>query len=270
MNRNVFLLLFLAFVLITSCKAPQISYFQDSSDGSELQLQDAGTIKLRPMDEVVVVLNTKDQEYNNMLNLPYAASRLGRASTSALTMQSQGILSYKVDSDGFIDFPLLGKVKAEGLTREELSATIKKELLDKKILEDDPLIVTVEFANLNVSVLGEVKNPGRYNLTKDKVTILEAIGMAGDLSIYGERDEVMVIRNENGIQKTYVVDLTSARKLTTSPVYYVQQNDIVYVKPNTMRQRQATVSGNTVYTPTFWISVASLLTTISAIIINNN
>ena len=118
--------------------------------------------------------------------------------------------------------------------------------------------------------MGEVKNPGRYSVEKDKITILEALGMAGDLTIYGERDDVVVLREEAGKQNTYVVDLTSTMKLVKSPVYYLQQNDIVYVKPNTMRQRQATVSGNTVYTPTFWISVASLLTTISAIIINNN
>ena len=156
------------------------------------------------------------------------------------------------------------------MTREQLAVHIKQEMLDKNLANDDPLIVTVDYANLNISVLGEVKNPGRYSVEKDKITILEALGMAGDLTIYGERDDVVVLREEAGKQNTYVVDLTSTMKLVKSPVYYLQQNDIVYVKPNTMRQRQATVSGNTVYTPTFWISVASLLTTISAIIINNN
>ena len=93
--------------------------------------------------------------------------------------------------------------------------------------------------------------------------------MAGDLTIYGERDGVVVMRQVDGKQKIFEVDLTSVEKLVDTPAYYVQQNDIVYVKPNSMRQRQATVSGNTIYTPTFWISVASLLTTVTAIIINN-
>ena len=153
------------------------------------------------------------------------------------------------------------------MTREGLAASIKKALLDKKLLEDDPLVVTVEFANLNISVLGEVAKPGSYAIDKDKITVLDALGMAGDLTIYGKRDKVVVMRQVGGKQKVYEVDLTSAEKLVDSPVYFMQQNDVVYVKPNEMRQRQATVSGNTVYTPTFWISVASLLTTITALII---
>ena len=270
MKRTGSILLLLTVMLLTACRAPQISYFQDAENNTSLALQDDGVIKLRPMDEVVIAVNTKDPEYLNMLNLPYAGNRIGTSNTSARVMlQSQGILSYKVDSEGNIDFPLLGKIKAEGLSRQELAAKIKQELLDRKKVTDDPLVVTVEFVNLNVSVLGEVKNPGRYNIIKDKVTILEAISMAGDLSIFGERDEIMVVREEDGKQKTYIVDLTSLDKLINSPVYYMQQNDIVYVKPNSMRQRQATVSGNTIYTPSFWISVASLLTTITALIINN-
>ena len=116
-------------------------------------------------------------------------------------------------------------------------------------------------------MLGEVARPGRYAIDRDKITLLDALGMAGDLTIYGERGNVVVMRQVGGRQKVFEVDLTSAEKLVDSPVYFMQQNDVVYVKPNEMRQRQATVSGNTVYTPTFWISVASLLTTITALII---
>lgn len=268
MNRISFLLMLLVVTMLSACRAPQISYYQDAENGASMALPENGTVKLRPMDEVVVVVNAKDPEYVNMLNLPYTAARVGASSTnSRVTAQSQGVMSYKVDSKGYVDFPLLGKVKAAGLSREEFAAEIKKQLLQHKIVDDDPLVVTVDFVNLNISVLGEVKNPGRYNITKDKVTILEAISMAGDLSIYGERDNIVVMREEDGKQKTYIVDLTSAGKVLNSPVFYMQQNDIVYVKPNSVRQRQATVSGNTVYTPSFWISVASLLTTITALII---
>ena len=270
MNLKSFLFMLLSVMLLVACRAPQISYYQDAEDGLSVALSENGLVKLRPMDEVVVVVNAKDQQYANLLNLPYSASRIGlSAATAKVSSQSQGVMSYKVDSDGCVDFPLLGKVKAAGLSREEFAAKVKQELLDRKIVPDDPLVVTVEFTNLTVSVLGEVKNPGKYSITKDKMTILEAISMAGDMSIYGERDEVVVLREEDGKQKTYIVDLTSVKKLLDSPVYYMQQNDIVYVKPNSMRQRQATVSGNTVYTPSFWISVASLLTTITALIINN-
>lgn len=269
MNRKIFFLFLLSVVFMTSCKSPQISYFQDSSDGLEILLKEDGVIRLRPGDKITVIVNTKDQEYNNLYNLPYTPLRIGQ-SAAYQSVQPQGIVCYTVDGNGDVDFPILGKINAEGMTREGLAASIKKALLDKKLLEDDPLVVTVEFANLNISVLGEVSRPGRYAIDKDKVTLLDALGMAGDLTIYGKRDELIVMRQVAGKQKMFEVDLTSVEKLVDSPVYYMQQDDVVYVKPNTMRQRQATVSGNTVYTPTFWISVASLLTTISALIINNN
>ena len=266
MSRKIIFLFLLSVVLMTSCKAPQISYFQDSADGVEFLLKEDGVVKMRPGDKVTVIVNTKDQEYNNLYNLPYTPARIGQ-SVAYQSVQPQGIACYTVNSNGDIDFPILGKMKAEGMAREELAASIKKALLDKKLLEDDPLVVTVEFANLNISVLGEVAKPGRYAIDKDKITLLDALGMAGDLTIYGERDNVVVMRQVGGKQKVFEVDLTSVEKLVDSPVYFMQQNDVVYVKPNEMRQRQATVSGNTVYTPTFWISVASLLTTITALII---
>ena len=267
MSRKMIFLFLLSVVLMTSCKAPQISYFQDSNNGAEYLLKDDGVVRMRPGDKVTVIVNTKDQEYNNLYNLPYAPSRIGQPASYTTTYTTQGIACYTVDSNGEIDFPILGKIDAEGLTREGLAASIKKALLDKKLLEDDPLVVTVEFANLNISVLGEVAKPGRYAIDRDKITLLDALGMAGDLTIYGERGNVVVMRQVGGRQKVFEVDLTSAEKLVDSPVYFMQQNDVVYVKPNEMRQRQATVSGNTVYTPTFWISVASLLTTITALII---
>ena len=266
MSRKI-IFLFLFFVtFITSCRSPRISYFQDSNDGLELRFKENGVITLRPGDKVSVIVNTKDQEYNNMYNLPYAPARIGQNSSY---QTAQGVTCYTVDSNGYIEFPVLGRINVAGMSREELGAYIKKALLDKKLLEDDPLVVTVEYANMNVSVLGEVGRPGRYAIDRDRVTLLDALGMAGDLTIYGRRDEVVVMRQVDGKQKMFQVDLTSAEKLLSSPAYYVQQNDVVYVKPNSMRQRQATVGGNTIYTPTFWISVASLLTTLTAIIINN-
>ncbi len=259
-------MLFVALLLATSCKTSQISYFQDVMNESELAIQKDGAIRLRPGDKIAVIVSTKAQEYNNLYNLPWTPSRIGQ-SAQYQSSQPQGIVVYTVNGAGKIDFPILGAVDAQGKTREELAADIKQALLDGKYLKDDPLVVTVEFSNLNFSVLGEVAKPGRYSLDKDRVTIFDALGMASDLTIYGERENVMVMREENGKQKVYVIDLTSASNLMNSPVYYLKQNDIIYVKPNTMRQRQATVAGNTVYTPSFWISVASLLTTITALIV---
>ena len=122
--------------------------------------------------------------------------------------------------------------------------------------------------NLCISVLGEVNNPGRFNIDRDRVTILDALSMAGDLTIYGNRFKVMVMRQEGDVQRVYGVNLTSGKQIYTSPVYYLQQNDVVYVEPNEVRARQSTVNGNNVRSTSFWISLASLLTSIGILIFN--
>jgi polysaccharide export outer membrane protein len=151
------------------------------------------------------------------------------------------------------------------MTREEIAAMIKKELINRNQLKDP--VVTVEFMNLTYSVLGEVMNPGRYSIEKDKVTILDAISEAGDLTIFGKRENIMVLRNENGIQRVYDVNLCSGNDIYNSPVYYLQQDDVVYVEPNKVKARQSTVNGNTIFTPSFWVSVISLATTITVLIV---
>ena len=117
--------------------------------------------------------------------------------------------------------------------------------------------------NLTVSVLGEVVHPGRFSIDKDRPTLLDAISMAGDLTVYGKRDNVLVQRDEDGKKVLYKVNLNSGQDLYASPVYYLQQNDIIYVEPNSVRARQATVNGNNVRSASFWMSLASLLTTIT-------
>ena len=142
---------------------------------------------------------------------------------------------------------------------------IKKELINRNQLKDP--VVTVEFMNLTYSVLGEVSSPGRYSIEKDKVTILDAISEAGDLTIFGKRENVLVLRNENGTQRVYDVNLCSGNDIYNSPVYYLQQDDVVYVEPNKVKARQSTVNGNTIFTPSFWLSVLSLATTITVLIV---
>ena len=150
------------------------------------------------------------------------------------------------------------------MTREEVAVHIKQELKSHDLIKDP--VVTVEFMNLSVSIMGEVNKPGRYNIDKDNLTILDALSQAGDLTIYGKREKVLVLRNENGMQRVYGVNLCSAGHLHSSPVYYLQQNDVVYVEPNNTRARQSTVNGNNVRSTSFWISLASLLTSIAVLI----
>ena len=137
---------------------------------------------------------------------------------------------------------------------------IKQELLDRKMVQDPTVIV--DFNNLQISVLGEVNSPGKYEIKKDKYTIIDAISSAGDLKITGKRDCIMVLREENGIQKSYTVDLNNAAQLYSSPVYYLQQNDIVYVEPNSMKSGSASINSNTLRSTSFWFSTVSLLLTL--------
>lgn len=261
--------LFLTAWGIMSCSTPShITYFQDLRPGeSEQQVVTATEIKVRPGDKLSIIVNSRDPQLTQLFNLPYITQQIGRVSTStgsASGTASQGISGYTVDDEGMIDFPVLGKIKINDKNREEIAAFIKSELIVKNLVKDP--VVTVEYMNLCISVLGEVVSPGRYSIDRDKVTLLDAISMAGDLTIYGKREKVLVLREENGVQRVYGVNLCSAEHLYTSPVYYLRQNDVVYVEPNNVRARQATVNGNNVRSTSFWISLASLLTSVAVLV----
>lgn len=251
-----------------SCSAPsQVTYFQDLRPGeSEQKVVAATEIKVRPGDKLSIIVNSRDPQLTQLFNLPYVGQQIGQGAVTAnnTTNSSQGVSGYTVDEEGMIDFPVLGKIEIAGKNREEIAAFIKGELLAKNLVKDP--VVTVEYMNLCISVLGEVAQPGRYSIDRDKVTVLDAISMAGDLTIYGKREKVLVLREEEGVQHVYGINLCSAEHLYTSPVYYLRQNDVVYVEPNNVRARQATVNGNNVRSTSFWISLASLLTTIAVLV----
>lgn len=251
-----------------SCSAPShVTYFQDLRPGeSEQKVIAATEIKVRPGDKLSIIVNSRDPQLTQLFNLPYVGQQIGQGSVTAnaTSGNSQGVSGYTVDEKGMIDFPVLGKIEIAGKNREEIAAFIKEELLAKNLVKDP--VVTVEYMNLCISVLGEVTKPGRYSIDRDKVTVLDAISMAGDLTIYGKREKVLVLREENGVQHVYGINLCSAEHLYTSPVYYLRQNDVVYVEPNNVRARQATVNGNNVRSTSFWISLASLLTTVAVLV----
>lgn len=252
----------LVMILPTSCQSTkEIAYFQDAQNGNRVETAPKH-ITLQPEDKITIVVNSRNQELSNMFNLPYISRQLG--STNSTYLSSQGISCYTVDKNGEIDFPELGKVKVAGMTRQEVAEHIKNKLTASNLIKDH--IVTVEYANLSISVLGEVKSPGRYKIDRDALTLLEAISLAGDLNIHGRRDNIRVLRNEGNSQKTYTVSLLSLEELYNSPAYYLQQNDIVYVEPNKMRARQSTVNGNNVRSSSFWISLASLLSSVITLV----
>lgn len=259
--RYTLFLLTVAF-LLGSCATPRVAYFTDMKQGTAEQVLNPLEIRVRPEDKISILVNSKDPLLMDLFNLPIISRQIG---SSSGTSNSQGVSGYTINRDGDIDFPVLGKIHVEGMTREEIAAHIKDKLKTQNLVKDP--VVTVEFMNLTVSVLGEVAHPGRFNIDKDRLTLLDALSMAGDLTVYGKRENVLVQREENGKKVLYKVNLNSGYDLYASPVYYLQQNDIVYVEPNSMRARQATVNGNNVRSASFWMSLASLLTTITVLIV---
>lgn len=249
--------------LVCSCSTPrQISYFSDLRPGeSEMSVTDSSEIRIQPKDELSILVNCQDQRLTNLFNLPVISQQIGQESS---TGSARGLSGYTVNSDGNIDFPVIGEIHVQGMTREEVAAFIKDKIVSGNWAKDP--VVTVKFMNLSVSVMGEVASPGRYNIDRDNFTLLDALSMAGDLTIYGKREKVLVMRKENGVQRVYGVNLCSAEHIYSSPVYYLQQNDVVYVEPNATKARQSTVNGNNVRSSSFWISLASLLTTIGVLV----
>lgn len=264
-----FLFLTVICLSLTGCKTPQdVAYFQDINEQVIPVGQNSGQIKIKPLDKLSIVIKSKDPELAELFNLSVNSSRLGQTSTiqgGNATVRSysggyEGMSNYTVTTSGDIDFPVLGMIHVEGMTREQLAAFIKGDLVGKGLVKDP--VVTVEFLNTGYSVMGEVNSPGRFDINKDKLNILEALAIAGDLTIQGQRNNITVLREEKDGVHTYKLDLTNLQDLTKSPAYYVQQSDVIYVEPNDIRKRQTTANGNNVLSTGFWISVASLLTSV--------
>jgi polysaccharide export outer membrane protein len=261
------LLLFVLLLMLSSCDmSKRITYFQDIQDQRTTYINEQPTpeIRLRPEDKISIIVNTKVPELTALFNLPYTARVLG-SQTEQLSNTSQGTSGYIIKADGNIDFPVLGLVQAAGKTRDELAAYIKSELINRNLVNDP--VVSVEFVNLRFSVMGEVRSPGSYPITRDHITLLDALSMAGDLTIDGKRDNVMVLRpNAKGKLTAYTVDMLSFNDVQHSPAYYIHQNDYIYVEPNKKRANQSTVNANTVESASFWISVVSLLASLATTI----
>lgn len=257
--RFLVLLCCLAFA---SCKTYRnINYIQDVQVNDTENIIENQGIRIQPKDMLSIVVSSKTPELAMAFNLPVVAYQAG--SEVVANGGSMRLLGYVVDNDGNIDFPLLGKIQVAGLTRWQLQELIKQQIVNAGLMKE--LVVTVEFMNFKVSIMGEVNAPGSYTINGDKVTILEALSMAKDLTIFGKRDGVYVIREENGKRTTYRIDLRSVN-LFDSPAYYLRQNDVVYVEPNKVRAGQSTINENSLKSVSLWISISSFLTSLAVLI----
>ena len=265
----LFLYVWVGMLTLSACgSSKQVVYFQDLKPGeTEIALPEPKAITVRPEDKISIIVNSRDPQLTDLFNLPIVSRQLGQSLRNGTTNgNSQGVSAYTVNAEGEIDFPVLGKIAVAGMKREEIADYIKQRLMEENLVKDP--VVTVEFANLCISVLGEVNSPGRFSIDRDRLTILDALSLAGDLTIYGNRSKVLVLRQEGEVQRVYGLNLTSGEHIYTSPAYYLQQNDVVYVEPNAVKARQSTVNGNNVRSTSFWISLASLLTSVAILVFN--
>lgn len=244
-------------VFFTACTSTKkIIYLQDVVPLKQQEIEQKYEVIIHGDDLLAIMVNSRDPELALPFNMPIVSYQLG-----SNTGGQQRVLGYLVDTNGNIDFPILGEIHVEGLTRMQLTELIKNKLIEGDLIKDP--IVTVQFLNFKISVMGEVGRPGSFTISGDRITLLEALSMAGDLTIYGRRDRVGVIRENNGKRTILFHDLRSA-DIFNSPCYYLQQNDIVYVEPNKAKSGQSSINQNN--SIGVWVSVISLLTTIAVLI----
>lgn len=257
LNYILVVLLYFAF---TSCQSyKNIPYLQglDSLDLSKQVLP--AEARIMPKDLVSIVVSCSNPELATPFNLSVQTAISIAQQNQNLTTQPV-LQQYLVDSNGKIDFPILGQLKIGGLTRTEVQDLVKAKL--KSYIKEDP-IVTVRLANFRISVIGEVTNPGTYSIPNEKVNIFEALALAKDMTVYGRRDNVRVIR-EDALGKKEIATLNlSNADILKSPYYYLQQNDIVYVTPNKAKATTADITSST----TIWFSIIGSLMSLASIMV---
>ena len=248
--------------LFSACtSSKEVLYLQDIDRYKEEKLLEEHEAVIQKDDLLAIVVSSRNPELALPFNKPLLTYQLGATDIGGIGIQRT--LGYLVDSNGDIDFPILGKVHVKGLTRRGLEILLKEQIIAGDYIKEP--ILTVQFLNFRISVMGEVRSPGDYTISSERITLLEALSLAGDLTIYGKRNRVAVIREEDGKRTFLYHDLRSSN-LFKSPYYYLRQNDVVYVEPNKARIGESEINQNN--SVGVWLSSVSLIASIISIIIN--
>lgn len=251
--KNLLYILTLS-LFITSCVSKKrITRFQYDDINQSLVSNDYKTV-FKPDDLLQITISAQDLKSVAPFNLP--AVNFAAATGLAIAQPMQQ--AYLVDSKGRIDFPILGEIEVGGKTREEVIKAFKLRL-DPDYVKKPTINIII--SNFKVTVTGDVRRPGTFTIPNERITIIEAVGLAGDINISARRDNVLVVREELGKKTTYRVNLLS-KELFTSPVYYLQQNDMVYVEPNNAKAQSAAFNQNT----GLWVSIGSILISLMAVL----
>lgn len=262
MKKYLFIAL-LAAGLMSSCTSyKSVPYMQDietvNNYGKEIPLYDA---KIMPKDLLSITVNTTDPQAAAPFNLTMQTNLNVALAQNAYTTAQPTLQQYLVNNKGEIDFPVIGRIKVGGLTKNQAEDLIREKL--QPYLKEAP-IVTVRMSNYKISVLGEVARPGSFTVSNEKVNVLEALAMAGDMTVYGVRTNVKLIREDaDGKREIIPLDLTKS-DLVLSPYFYLKQNDILYVTPNETKAKSSDIGTTT----TTWISATSILISLASLIVN--
>jgi polysaccharide export outer membrane protein len=267
MKKKSFIIIF-SFVLffLSSCTSKKKLDYLQNIESVALEASTKNAIStIQPNDQLVIMVTAKDMDVVKPFNQNFSSGQILQYSLPSGNALSQNQTStsgptYMVDSQGNIEFPVIGKINTENKSTEELRDILKKEI-SKYVLNPQ---VSVKNTNYKITVLGEVNKPGTYNIPEAQTTVLEVLGLAGDLTIYGNREDILVLRNIDGTMTKERIDLTKA-DFINSPYFYLKQNDVIIVSPNETKQKTSRLDPNA----GIYISVASIVVTILALIFKN-
>ena len=258
---SLFFTVSLVLAFFSSCgSVKNIAYIQNSDSVNYDRSQYLYDAKIMPKDELTISVNTTNPEVSLPFNLLMQNSyQQGRT----LTTTGGTLMPYLVDTEGSINFPIIGRLQVAGLTKRQCERMIQDKIRPFLAEGENP-IVTVRMSSYSISVLGEVAKPGSYMVSREEINILEALAQAGDLTIYGVRDRVKLIRkNASGRKEIHTLNLNDA-DIVNSPYFYLQQNDIVYVEPNKVKAQNSSVGSMT----TLWFSATSILISLTSLLYN--
>lgn len=251
----------LAIALLASCNVQQrVVYFQDAEQNEMIQMAENYEVRIKANDRLKIIVSSKNPELASPFNSSSTYNALAPADKGySSTNGEQSVLTRTVRPDGTLEMPIIGVVMCEGKTRAELAESIAQQIREGNYIPDPT--VNVQFVDMKITVMGEVDDPGQFNIVNDEITILDALALAGDMTIYGERNNVAVIRKVDGKSVIGYLDLRS-KEVFASPFYHLQPNDTVYVKPNRSKAANSQVDQNR----SFWISLVSTFVSVATLI----
>ena len=247
-------------LLLASCATnKRAAYIQQVQTDIPTAIEQDYQIRIKPLDRLTVTINSKDPELAAQFNAASSYNSLnGLSSYSSSSNGNLQILT--VDKEGKIQLPIIGEIDCDGLTRNELAKKIENTIRENGMVHDP--IVIIQFADVKFSVLGEVARPGQFSITKDRISLFDALARAGDLTIYGQRENVALIRDENGMRTVHYFDLKNP-DILTSPYFYLQQDDVVYVTPNKYKAQAGEINQNR----SFYISLVSVAVSVATLLV---